>query len=344
MKNPTSMTPSYSMLLWYNISMIYQITEKDANQRIDKFLKRMLNEAPLSFIYKMFRQKDVKVNGKKASIDYILKDGDVVDIYLKEALLEKFHSEAVLRPVKPDFSILYEDENILVIDKPKGLLVHGDEGEKRVTLQNMVLNYLKAKGEWDPSSLDGFVPSPAHRLDRNTSGILFFGKNLASLNELLELFRNRDRIEKRYTLLVRGEINDRGEINLPLYKDSEKKIVKVGRVEKGAKPAKTRYHRIKAYPVGFSLVEAELLTGRTHQLRVHFAAIGHPIVGDAKYGDFEVNERFEEMYSLKNQFLHASYFKFMKLDGILSYLSNKEFTSPLPKKEQAILDSLSKLS
>ena len=125
--------------------MIYTITNKDCNQRIDKFLKRMLKDAPVSFLYKMFRQKDVKVNGKKANIDYILKEGDVVDIYLKEDLLNQFHKEALLRPVKADFSILYEDDNILVIDKPKGLLVHGDEGEKRITLQNMVLNYLKDK-------------------------------------------------------------------------------------------------------------------------------------------------------------------------------------------------------
>ncbi len=323
--------------------MIYTITDKDCNQRIDKFLKRMLKDAPVSFLYKMFRQKDVKVNGKKASIDYILKEGDVVDIYLKEELLNQFHKEALLRPVKADFPILYEDDNILVIDKPKGLLVHGDEGEKRITLQNMVLNYLKDKREWDPDSLTGFIPSPAHRLDRNTSGIVIFGKNLPALQELLTLFRERTQIEKRYTLLVRGITSERGEINYPLIKDSNKKMVKVGTIQKGAKPALTRFHRLKSYACGFSLVEAELLTGRTHQLRVHFAAIGHPIVGDSKYGDFKVNDNFEKMYGLKNQFLHASYFKFDKIDGVLSYLSGKEFTSPLPEKEVKILSSISRI-
>lgn len=323
--------------------MIYTITNKDCNQRIDKFLKRMLKDAPVSFLYKMFRQKDVKVNGKKATIDYILKEGDVVDIYLKEELLNQFHKEALLRPVKADFPILYEDDNILVIDKPKGLLVHGDEGEKRITLQNMVLNYLKDKREWDPDSLTGFIPSPAHRLDRNTSGIVIFGKNLPALQELLTLFRERTQIEKRYTLLVRGTTSERGEINYPLIKDSNKKMVKVGTIQKGAKPALTRFHRIKSYTCGFSLVEAELLTGRTHQLRVHFAAIGHPIVGDSKYGDFKVNENFEKLYGLKNQFLHASYFKFDKIDGVLSYLSGKEFTSSLPEKEQKILTSIARI-
>lgn len=323
--------------------MIYTITNKDCNQRIDKFLKRMLKDAPVSFLYKMFRQKDVKVNGKKATIDYILKEGDVVDIYLKEDLLNQFHKEALLRPVKADFPILYEDDNILVIDKPKGLLVHGDEGEKRITLQNMVLNYLKDKREWDPDSLTGFIPSPAHRLDRNTSGIVIFGKNLPALQELLTLFRERTQIEKRYTLLVRGTTSERGEIDYPLIKDSNKKMVKVGTIQKGAKPALTRFHRIKSYTCGFSLVEAELLTGRTHQLRVHFAAIGHPIVGDSKYGDFKVNENFEKLYGLKNQFLHASYFKFNKIDGVLSYLSGKEFTSSLPEKEQKILSSIARI-
>ncbi len=331
-------------LKWYNLTMIYTVTDNDCNQRIDKFLKRMLKEAPVSFLYKMFRQKDVKVNGKRAKIDYILKTGDVVDIYLKEELLEQFHKDALLRPVKADFPILYEDENILVIDKPKGLLVHGDEGEKRITLQNMVLNYLKEKGEWDPSSLTGFIPSPAHRLDRNTSGIVLFAKNLPSLQELLTLFRERTQIEKHYTLLVRGITGDRGEIDFPLIKDSEKRMVRVGTIQKGAKPALTRFHRLKSYNVGFSLVEAELMTGRTHQLRVHFAAIGHPIVGDSKYGDFKINENFEKLYGLKNQFLHASYFKFGQIDGVLAYLSGKEFRSPLPEKEQKILDSIARIN
>jgi 23S rRNA pseudouridine955/2504/2580 synthase len=324
--------------------MKYTITENDANQRIDKFLKRMLKDAPISFIYKMFRQKDVKVNGKRVSIDYITKEGDEIDIYLKEALLEQFHKEAVLRPVKANFEILYEDENILVINKPKGLLVHGDEGEKRITLQNMVLNYLKEKREWDPNSLDGFIPSPAHRLDRNTSGIVIFGKNLPTLQQLLELFRTRNQIEKRYTLLVRGNMSEEGQINYALMKDSDKKIVRVVPESKGGKPALTLYKRIKCYPFGYSLMEAELMTGRTHQLRVHFASIGHPIVGDSKYGDFKVNEVFDRMFGLKNQFLHASYFKFRQLDGKLAYLSGKEFTSPLPEKEQKILDSISRIN
>lgn len=326
--------------------MIFNVTSNEANQRIDKFLKRMLKDAPISFIYKMFRQKDVKVNGKKAKIDYILEEGDQIDIYLKEVLLDKFHKEAILRPVKPDFDIIYEDDNVLIVDKPRGLLVHADdEGENRITLQNMVLNYLAKKGEFDPDSLTGFTPSPAHRLDRNTSGIVVFGKTLPALQELLTLFRERDKIEKKYTLLVRGITNGTGKIDFPLVKDSVKHMVHVARNDKFAKPALTVFTRIKAYACGFSLVEAELMTGRTHQLRVHFAAIGHPIVGDSKYGDFDVNDTFDRMYGFKNQFLHASYFAFKDdVPGVLGYLSGKKFNSPLPEKEKAILESLSKIA
>ncbi len=322
--------------------MNFKITANEANQRIDKFLKRVLKEAPLSFIYKMFRKKDVKVNGVKAKIDYILKENDDVSIYLKDDLINKFHQEALLRPVKPNFTILYEDDKILVADKPRGLLIHGDnDDEKRITLQNMVLNYLSKKGEWDPNNITGFIPSPAHRLDRNTSGIVIFGKTLPSLQVLQDLFRERTKIRKKYLLLVRGITPKNGEINLPLIKDSKLKLVKVGKIEKGAKPAKTIYTRIKTFSCGYSLVEAELLTGRTHQLRVHFANISHPIVGDSKYGDFEVNDFFERMYGFKNQFLHASYFEFLDdIPSPLNYLSNHSFSSKLPKKEEEILESI----
>ncbi len=325
--------------------MKFTIQETDAHQRVDKFLRRALKDAPVSFLYRMFRQKDVKVNGRKAAIDYLLQEGDVVDVYLKEDLLEQFRREQVLRPVKPDFKILYEDENILVIDKKKGLLVHAEGEEKDLTLQNMVLNYLSAKGEFDINDAKGFLPSPAHRLDRNTSGIVLFGKNLLALNELIRLFRERRDIEKKYTLLVCGRVKRDGNIDFPLRKDSQTHKVHVATIKGGGKEAHTVYHRLKAYNAGYSLVEAELLTGRTHQLRVHFAAIGNPIVGDAKYGDFEVNDFFKRMYSYRNQFLHASFFRFKEtVEGPLSYLRGKEFVSPLPQREAHIIDSLKRIN
>lgn len=322
--------------------MEFIIDKNSANQRIDKVIKRTLSDAPVSFIYKMFRQKDVKVNDKHVKIDYITKEGDKVFVYLKPALLEQFKKEKELRPVDPHMDILYEDDNILIVNKPKGLLVHGDEGEKRITLTNIFLNYLQAKGEYDPNNETGFVPGPAHRLDRNTSGIVIFGKNLPALQALLELFRNKTQIEKSYLALLYGDVPSSGTIDKPLYKDAEKGIVKVGSTTRGAKEAKTVYKVEKRYGSSLALVRAKLITGRTHQLRVHFQSIRCPIVGDAKYGDFKINRYFEENYGLKNQFLHAAYFRFLDVTGYLSYMSGKEFTAPLPEKEEKILASLSK--
>lgn len=320
--------------------MEFTVTKLDANQRIDKFLRKVLQQAPLSFIYKMFRQKDVKVNGKKEKIDYILKENDVVSIYLKEDLYNKFHENYQVKPVKSNMNILYEDDNVCIVNKPKGLLVHGDEGEKRITLQNIFVNYLIKKGEFDPKNQTGFLPGPVHRLDRNTSGIVIMGKNLPTMQALFELFREKEHIEKSYWALVKGDdIPTSGKIDKPLMKDSTKGKVKVGRIEQGAKKALTEYKVVKRYS-GFSLVEAKLITGRTHQLRVHFASIGHPIVGDGKYGDFLVNAEFDSLYGLKNQFLHARTFEFLDLEGFLSYLSYKKIVAPLPEIEQKILDGL----
>lgn len=320
--------------------MEIKIDSHNANQRIDKLVRKVLNSAPLSFIYKMFRKKDVKVDGKRVDISYIVKEGENVQIYIKDDLLEKFQSTPVIRKVKTNLNIIYEDENICIVNKPKGLIVHGDEHEKRITLQNIFLNYLVQKGEFSPTDSKGFVPGPCHRLDRNTSGIVILGKNLITMQELLKLFQNKTQIKKRYiALLYAKKINKSGEIDLPLLKDSNSGLVRVGRIEKGAKRALTRYTVLKKYG-DFALVEAELVTGRTHQLRVHFQAINCPIVGDGKYGNFQINEEFERIYGLKNQFLHAEYFEFLNLEGPLKYLSGKKIHAELPNIEKGILEGL----
>lgn len=315
------------------------ITEAEQGQRVDKFIRRWIKEAPLSFIYKMFRQKDVKINGKKAKIDQILKAGDELDIYLKPNLLEQFKKEYVPAPVKADFKIIYEDENILIADKPAGLLVHADENEHKINLANMFVNYLIKKGEYDPKKSYGFVPGPAHRLDRNTSGIVILGKNLTAMQELLRLFRERDQIEKEYLLLCVGQVAKSGRIDIPLKKDAAKGQVHRASLKEGGKTAITDYARVKQFS-DYALVKAKLITGRTHQLRVHFALIHHPIVGDGKYGDFKVNKEFSDIYGLNYQFLHAGYFKFLKPTGPLSYLAGKEFQSPLPDKLEKIIEAL----
>ena len=173
--------------------ILIKISKQEANQRIDKYVKKYLNEAPLSFIYKLFRKKDVKINKHWVKENYILQEDDELSIYINDQQLEEFNKPIEIEKVDLTHPIIYEDENIIVVDKPRGLLVHGDENEKSVTLTNEVINYLYYKGEFNPKN-KGFVPAPAHRLDRNTSGIVMFAKNLVSLQELQELFKSKDNL------------------------------------------------------------------------------------------------------------------------------------------------------
>ncbi|MCF0117197.1 MAG: RluA family pseudouridine synthase, partial [Bacilli bacterium] len=175
-----------------------KVSLKEENQRIDKYVRKFLNEAPLSFIYKLFRKKDVKVNGHWVKENYIIQENDLVQIYVKDEQLVEFNKPRELEKANLKYQIVYEDENILIVNKPRGLLVHGDSSEKRLTLSNEVLNYLYFKGEYNPRDDHGFVPGPAHRLDRNTSGLVVFGKNLPALQSLEELFKDKQEIDKVY--------------------------------------------------------------------------------------------------------------------------------------------------
>lgn len=318
--------------------MDIEINKLSENQRVDKYIRKMLSEAPLSFIYKMFRKKDIKVNGKKVEGSYLLKEGDKLHIYITENMLKKFANKPQLKKVKPNLNVIYEDDNICIVNKPKGLIVHSDEKEQRITLQNIFLNYLQFKGEYNLEKLNGFVPSPAHRLDRNTSGIVILAKNLMAMKELYELFKEKNEVKKTYILLAyEGKhLNDIGEINLPLKKDDKTGIVSICSTDRGGKEAKTRYKIINRYG-RYILLEAELITGRTHQLRVHFASIGCPIIGDGKYGNFKINDEFLKLYGLKNQFLHAYSFEFLNISGNLSYLSKKKFVAELPEVLENVL-------
>lgn len=314
------------------------ITKDKANQRIDKFVRRYLNDAPLSFIYKLFRKKDVKINNHWVKENYILQENDVLKIFVTDAQLEEFNKPKKIEDLKLNFDIIYEDKNILIVNKPKGLLVHGDESEKRITLMNMVLSYLYKKGEYQ-NDRTGFIPSPCHRLDRNTSGLVVFAKNVISSQIIMELFKDHTNIFKSYYALVVGEINESGKIDAPLLKDEKTGFVKVQSVFNGAKKAVTLYKRLETVK-NYSLVEATLITGRTHQLRVHFSYINHPIIGDQKYGDFNTNKKFDSRFNYHYQFLHAHALEFKNVPGELSYLSGMKFEAPLFEKDKEILKSL----
>ncbi len=296
------------------------ISPLEEGMKAEKFVRKYLSEAPLSFIYRTFRKKDIKVNGHWVKKDQALHAGDIVRIYVTDEQMESFRKP---RPVtgKPfPYRIAYEDANILIADKPAGLLVYGDSTEKRKTLTQAVLDYLCFKGEFDPQTAS-FVPSPAHRLDRNTAGLVVFGKTDGALKALEEAFKSREGIAKTYLALVKGEVEKGGQIDLPLRKDSASGLVRVVPVSEGGQNALTAYTPIRHYR-GFTLLEVSLLTGRTHQIRVHLASIGHPIAGDPKYGDFALNRELREKFGLNRQWLVAYRLEFGKLPAPLQGLAD----------------------
>lgn len=314
------------------------ISSLEAHQRVDKYLRKYLSEAPLSFIYKLFRKKDVKINGHWVKENYILNEGEELVVYVTDEQLKEFNQPRKIEMAQLNHQIIFEDENILIINKPRGLLVHGDSDEQRLTLSNEVLNYLYFKGEYNPNENKAFRPAPAHRLDRNTSGLVLFAKNLISLQELENLFKEKNELDKIYLALVKGHLNGPLDIDSPLLKDEKSGLVKVSKL---GKSAKTHVEPYKFYDY-FSLVKVQIFTGRTHQIRVHLSSKGYPVVGDGKYGDFTLNKEFKNLYNFDNQFLHAYEIRFKNISGHLSYLSNKKFIAQLPKNEEEILKKLSK--
>jgi 23S rRNA pseudouridine955/2504/2580 synthase len=307
-------------------------------QKAEKFVKKYLSDAPLGFIYKAFRKKDIKRNGHWIPKDAILHQGDELRIYVTDQQLADFKKPREAQKKPFPYQIVYEDSNVIIVNKPKGLLVYGDDKGVRATLGNAILDYLYFKGEYDPHNA-AFTPSPAHRLDRNTSGLVVYGKTDAALKELTDLFKERTEIEKRYLALVVGKVEHDGEVNQPLKKFEDSGLVKVCPLAEGGKTALTRYH-VLGYYGGYTLLELELVTGRTHQIRVHMAYMGHPVVGDGKYGDFQDCRKVRALTGLDSQFLHAASLTFKKPGGVLSALNGKHFEAPLPLELSKILTQL----
>ncbi len=318
----------------------YKIIETESGQTLEKYVRKVLNTAPLSFVYKLFRKKDIKVNGHWEKEKYLLSTGDEVAIYVTDSQLEEFNKKNEYQPndsIK-DW-IIYEDKNILLINKPRGVLVQKDDHNSDKALDQLVIEYLMFKGEYDPQKEQGFKPGPAHRIDRNTSGIVIFGKNHASLVYLFELLKNHELIGKHYISLVCGDVKQDGVVEAPLRKNYDQKKVVVASVKDGGKPSKTIYHVLE-HLNGYTLLDLTLVTGRTHQIRAHMSYIRHHVVGDTKYGDFKANNIFKKEYGFENQFLHASELHFEKLDKPLDYLSNKSFKAEMPLEYQELINNL----
>lgn len=279
------------------------IGENEENQRLDKFLRKYLRGASLSFVYKAIR-KDVKVNGKRAPRDTILQAGDEISLYLSDEDLSLFHQKKTEVRARRQFRVVYEDEDILVVDKPAGLLTHGDGKEKKNHLTNQVLAYLTETGAYNPAKEKTFVPAPVNRLDRNTSGMVIFGKNYKALQHFNQLIRERGSIRKFYLTLVKGELKETLHLSGEMVKQEGKNMIRVEENLSGGKSMETIARPLQSNG-RVTLVEVEILTGRTHQIRAHLAYAGYPILGDAKYGDPAVNRKLAAQWKQTTQMLHA---------------------------------------
>lgn len=300
------------------------INANDAGQRVDKFITKAAPMLPKSALYKGIRTKNIKLNRKRCGISDRLSEGDILEIYLPDDFFPDIREEYAFMNVPGEISVIYEDGNILLMNKKCGLVVHEDDSGTADTLVNRMLRYLYDKGEYDPASENSFTPALCNRLDRNTQGIVIAAKNAEALRILNEKIRDRE-IDKRYLCIVCGRPpENEGTLTHYLFKDSKSNTVTVSdRKTPANKTIVTRYRLLKT-DGRLSLVEIQLLTGRTHQIRAHMAYIGCPLLGDGKYGSNRVNRE----YGIKTQALCAYRlrFAFKGESGALEYLGGREFS------------------
>lgn len=312
----------------------FTIQKDDAGQRLDKFLSKALPSLPPSLLYKSLRTKKIKVNRHRAEGKQMLALGDTIQLFLADEFFPTSdRSEAVhgLGAIKTNLSILYEDENILLVCKRPGVCAHEDAEGNQNSLILHIKAYLYQKGEYDPSQSLSFAPALCNRIDRNTGGIVIAAKNAESLRILNEAIKNRA-LDKYYLCAVKGTPKPKSALlSGYLIKDADKNTVRVfdKNPPRGAKDIRTRY-RVLAEADGLSLLEIELLTGRTHQIRAHMAHIGHPLLGDGKYGvnrdDRARGYKYQALWSYRLRFSFPE-----EEAHLLSYLRGKTFT--VPKEE-----------
>ncbi len=307
------------------------VRKNEAGQRLDKFLRKYLKEAPGSFLYKMLRKKNITLNGKKATGAEKLAKGDAVRLFLSDETIQRFSSKERIETAPENLSsdlmpdIIYEDTNILLLNKPAGML--SQKAQKTdISVVEHVISYLLAQGEITEESLKTFKPSVCNRLDRNTSGLIIAGKSLAGSQMASSLLKERS-LQKYYLCIIKGQITQRKRIRGFLTKDVKRNIVKIA--ETGDSPIETEYLPL-AWREDMTLLKVHLITGKTHQIRAHLAYIGHPLLGDYKYGDCAWNDGFKRRYQTESQMLHAYQIVFPHMDVPFAEISGKSFYAKVP--------------
>lgn len=303
-----------------------KVTPSESGKRLHRYLRNLMPNLPLGQIYKMIDSGKVRVNGKRKKQDYELAAGDELAIYMEESQ----YGEASIGQqktkyvgVNADIDVVYEDDQLLVVLKPAGMLTHPDQTDQRDTLINRVHAYLYRKGELDSPM---FMPATANRLDRNTSGLVLVGKTAGMLHQLNQWIQKHE-LQKYYLTIVEGRLEGKGELTDELVRDEKKNRTRVAtadsRADEKRLSATTRYQALSQGD-GYSLVEIELVSGRTHQIRTHFQSIGHSLLGDVKYGG-------RVFAGINHQLLHA--WRIVLPDG-------REFRAPLPPLLKRTADKL----
>lgn len=310
------------------------VSENESGQRLDKLLAKYLNLAGKGFLYKMMRKKNITLNGKKCDGSEKLEKGDEIKLFLSDETIDKFSELKLPEVKKVNLNIIYEDSHILLVNKPSGMLSQKAKDTDE-SLVEYIIDYLVSSGQLSTEQLKSFRPSVCNRLDRNTSGLVVAGKSLPGLQIMSAVFKDRS-LHKYYRCVVMGTVSEKQVITGFLRKDEAANQVEITAQElPGSVPIMTEYEPL-GYANGYTLLSVKLITGRTHQIRAHLASIGHPIVGDYKYGSSAVNEEAKARWHIHSQMLHSCTVAFPELPEPLSYLSGRTFTAPLPRTFQKI--------